>query len=97
MLMSFSVQRKALDETKAIFPQMKSKIDEAKSKLEAQLVSMFTVIQNKFRSVKPPDACNCRSSCNVLISGLCRRRTRVRAIKARQKMSPRQKKPYLRP
>lgn len=32
-------QRKALDETKAMFPQLRQKIEEAKAKLEGQLVS----------------------------------------------------------
>lgn len=31
-------QRKALDETRAMFPQLRHKIEEAKSRLEAQLV-----------------------------------------------------------
>ncbi|KAK4613453.1 Tubulin-specific chaperone A [Fulvia fulva] len=33
-------ERKALEETKAVMPQLKQKIEEAKSKLEAQLVSV---------------------------------------------------------
>lgn len=32
-------QRKALEETRAMFPQLRQKIEEAKSRLEAQLVS----------------------------------------------------------
>lgn len=38
-LLIVSNQRKALDETKAMFPQLRQKIEDAKSKLEAQLVS----------------------------------------------------------
>lgn len=34
------LQRKALEETNAMFPQLKQKIEDAKAKLEAQLVSI---------------------------------------------------------
>lgn len=36
----YLLQRKALEETNAMFPQLKQKIEDAKAKLEAQLVSI---------------------------------------------------------
>jgi hypothetical protein len=35
------VQRKAAEETKALFPQLKQKIQEASTKLESYLVSRY--------------------------------------------------------
>jgi len=43
-------QRKALEETKAIFPQLRQKIQDARTKLEQQLVSVISNPPPCFRS-----------------------------------------------
>lgn len=40
-------QRKSLEETKAMFPRLRQDIQEAKSKLEAQLVSYSSTVVRK--------------------------------------------------